>query len=282
MTTQILNGLVLGGLLYIVAVGLVLVFGLRRIVNFAHGSIFMIGAYVGFTVAAATNFWIGLVASAAVLAVLGAMLDTAVFKPLQNQDPLTTVLVTFGLLLVLEDGAQAIWGKEFRTAKVPDLLAGSVSIAGEDFPIYRLAVIASAALVATGLTTWLKYSRIGLYVRAASTDPVTTAVQGVNSNAVSVTVVAIGSALAGISGWIAAPLLAMSPSMGNNILIESFVVVVVGGLGSLFGAFIAALLIGQITAYSIVHVPWASTMLPFVLMVLVLAWRPTGFAGSRV
>lgn len=282
MLVQVLNGLVYGGLLYLVAVGLVLIFGLRRVVNFAHGSLFMIGAYVGFSAAALGNFWGAILAAVVVLAILGALLDVVVFRPLQRQDPIVTVLVTFGILLVLEDVAQSIWGKDFRTLPPPELLAGTVPILGSDFPTYRLLVIVVAAAVAAGLSLWLRFSRIGLFVRASSTDPVTTAVQGVNTDRVSIAVVALGTALAGLSGTIAAPLLAISPAMGGYILIESFIVVVIGGLGSFTGAFIAALVIGQIYNFGVVYVPWASTMFPFLLMVAVLIWRPTGIAGSRV
>jgi branched-chain amino acid transport system permease protein len=281
MIAQVLNGLVFGGLLYVVAVGLVLIFGLRRVVNFAHGSLFMIGAYVGFATAAFSNFWVGLIASVVVLATLGALLDVGVFRPLQRKDHLATVLVTFGLSMVLEDAAQTIWGRDFRTVPTPPLLDGSIKIAGEDFPIYRLAVILVAAVVALGLTFWLRSSRMGLYVRASSTDSVVTAIQGVNSNVVSLAVVALGAALAGLSGVIASPLLALAPSMGDSVAMQSFMIVVIGGLGSFSGAFFAALLIGQIYSFGAVYVPWAATMLPFVLMVVILAWRPTGFAGSR-
>jgi branched-chain amino acid transport system permease protein len=281
MIAQVLNGLVFGGLLYIVSVGLVLIFGLRRVVNFAHGSLFMLGAYVGFVVSTQGNFWLGLLAAVVVLGLLGGVLDVAVFRPLQGRDPLTTVLVTFGLSMILADFAQTVWGKEFHAVAVPDALASSVKIAGDDFPVYRLMVIVVAAAVAIGLSLWLRYSRIGLYVRASSVDPVTTAVQGVNTNVVSAAVFAVGAALAGLSGTIAAPLLALSPSMGDNIAIQSFMIVVIGGLGSFTGAFLAALVIGQIYSFGTVYLPWASTMLPFLLMVLVLAWRPTGFAGSR-
>jgi len=274
--------LVYGGLLYIVAVGLVLIFGLRRVVNFAHGSLFMLGAYVAFSAAALGNFWVALAAAVLVLAVLGVLLDVAVFRPLQRQDPIVTVLVTFGLLLVLEDFAQTVWGKAYRTMPIPDMLAGAVKIAGQDFPVYRLLVIVVAVLVAAALTLWLRYSRIGLFVRASSVDPVTTAVQGVNTNRVSLTVVAIGAGLAGLSGTIAAPLLAISPSMGGYILVESFIVIVIGGLGSFSGAFIAALVIGQIHNFGVVYVPWAATMIPFLLMVGVLVWRPGGLSGSHV
>jgi len=282
MLVQILNGLVYGGLLYIVSVGLVLIFGLRRIVNFAHGSLFMLGAYVGFSVAAMAGFWGAILAAAMVLALVGALLDIAILQPLQREDPIVTVLVTFGLLLILEDFAQFVWGKDFLKMPVPSMFSGSVLIFGESFPVYRLVVIAVAALVALGLSVWLRISKIGLYVRASSADPLTTAMQGVNTDRVSVIVVALGAALAGISGTVSAPLLALSPSMGSYILIESFIVVVVGGLGSFAGAFIAAIVIGQVHNLGLVYVPWAATMIPFLLMVAVLIWRPTGIAGSHV
>jgi branched-chain amino acid transport system permease protein len=282
MLVQILNGLVYGGLLYIVSVGLVLIFGLRRIVNFAHGSLFMLGAYVGFSVAAMAGFWSAMLAAAIALALVGALLDIAILQPLQREDPIVTVLVTFGLLLILEDFAQFVWGKDFLKMPVPSIFSGSVSVFGESFPVYRLVVIAVAALVALGLSVWLRVSKIGLYVRASSADPLTTAMQGVNTDRVSVIVVALGAALAGISGTVSAPLLAISPSMGSYILIESFIVVVVGGLGSFTGAFIAAIVIGQVHNLGLVYVPWAATMIPFLLMVAVLIWRPTGIAGSHV
>ncbi|NUB17176.1 branched-chain amino acid ABC transporter permease [Azospirillum brasilense] len=279
---QVLNGLVYGGLLFIVSVGLVLIFGLRRVVNFAHGSLFMIGAYVGFSIATVAGFWAGVLGAAVVLAVAGVLLDVSVFRPLRRQDPIATVLVTFGLLLILEDLAHSVWGKDTHTLPLPEMLAGSVDILGQPFPAYRLMGIAVAAAVGVGPALWLRFRRVGLVVRASSIDPVTTAVQGVNTDRVSALVVAVGTGLAGLSGTIAAPLLALSPSMGGSILIESFIVVVVGGLGSFSGALIAALAIGQIHNLGIIYVPWAATMVPFLLMVAVLVWRPTGFAGSHV
>lgn len=282
MLIQILNGLVYGGLLYILAVGLVLIFGLRRVVNFAHGGLFMVGSYVGFTVLSVAGFVPALIVAVLLLALLGVLLDMSVFRPLQRQDPIATVLVTFGILLVLENVVKSIWGKDFISVRPPPFLSGSVPIAGIDFPVYRLLVIAVAVLVAVGLTVWLRSSRIGLYVRASSVDPVTTAMQGVNTDRVSAIVVGIGAALAGLSGTIAAPLMALSPSMGSYILIDSFIVVVVGGLGSFSGAFVAALVIGQIQNFGVVYIPSVSSLIPFLLMVAVLIWRPTGLSGSRV
>lgn len=282
MFIQILNGLVYGGLLYIVAVGLVLIFGLRRVVNFAHGGLFMVGAYVGFTVAMYSNFWLAIVVSVLALAALGVLLDRFVFRPLQNENHIVTVLVTFGILLVLEDVVQTIWGKDFLSMATPPLLSGTVTIFDDIFPVYRLAVILVAAGVAVGLTLWLRYSRIGLFVRASSVDAETTAIQGVDTDKMSMIVVAVGTGLAGLSGTVAGPLLALSPAMGSFILIESFIVVVVGGLGSFSGAFLAAIVIGQIHNFAILYLPWAATMIPLILMVGVLIWRPTGVAGSHV
>lgn len=279
MLIHTLNGLVFGGLLYLVAVGLVLIFGLRQVVNFAHGSLFMVGAYVTYATVAVAGFWVGLLASTLVLAALGLLLDRTVFRQLQDQDPIVTVLVTFGLLLVLEDLVRTVWGRDNLTVAVPELLQGTVEIAGSVFPIYRLFVIAAAAAIGLALTLWLKTSRVGLYVRAFAADPVTTGMQGVDTERVSATVVAVGAGLAGLAGAIASPLLALSPSMGSTILIESFIVVVVGGFGSFSGAFVAALLIGQLQNFGIVYVPSISSMIPFLLMVAILIYRPTGLAG---
>lgn len=281
MLIQVLNGIVYGGLLYLLAVGLVLIFGLREVVNFAHGALFMIGAYIGFSVAATGYWWSGLLISVVAMALVGCVLDAAVFSTLRKQDHIVTVLVTFGILLILETVVTKVWGKAYLSYPVPPLLAGTVNIDGSPFPIYRLFVIAVSVAVAVSLSLWLRYTRTGLYIRAASTDARVTSMQGINVDRLSLIVVGLGTALAGLSGVVAGPLLSLSPTMGNYILIDSFIVVVIGGLGSFAGAFIAALLIGQIHNFGAVYLPWAATVLPFMLMVGILIWRPTGFAGSR-
>jgi len=281
MLIQVLNGVVYGGLLYLLAVGLVLIFGLREVVNFAHGALFMVGAYIGFSVAAAGYWWGGLVVSVVAMAIVGCALDATVFRALRRQDPMVTVLVTFGLLLILETFVTAVWGKAYLRYPMPALLSGTVNIAGSPFPVYRLFVIAVAVVVALSLTAWLRFTRIGLYVRAASTDARVASIQGVNVDRLSLIVVGLGTALAGLSGVVAGPLLTLSPTMGNYILIDSFIVVVIGGLGSFAGAFVAAILIGQIHNLGAICLPWAATILPFLLMVGILIWRPAGLAGSR-
>jgi len=281
MLIQVLNGIVYGGLLYLLAVGLVLIFGLREVVNFAHGALFMIGAYIGFGVAAMGYWWSGLLVSVFAMALVGCALDAAVFSTLRKHDHIVTVLVTFGILLILETVVTKVWGKAYLSYPVPPLLAGTVNIGGSPFPIYRLFVIAVSVAVAVSLSLWLRYTRTGLYIRAASTNARVTSMQGINVDRLSLIVVGLGTALAGLSGVVAGPLLSLSPTMGNYILIDSFIVVVIGGLGSFAGAFIAALLIGQIHNFGAVYLPWAATVLPFMLMVGILIWRPTGFAGSR-
>jgi branched-chain amino acid transport system permease protein len=281
MLIQALNGIVYGGLLYLLAVGLVLIFGLREVVNFAHGALFMIGAYIGFSVAAAGYWWGGLLVSVLAMAIIGCALDATVFRALRKHDHMVTVLVTFGLLLILETVVTTIWGKAYLRYPVPALLSGTIDIAGSPFPIYRLFVIGVSLVVALSLTAWLRFTRIGLYVRAASTDARVTSIQGINVDRLSLIVVGLGTALAGLSGVVAGPLLTLSPTMGNYILIDSFIVVVIGGLGSFAGAFAAALLIGQIHNFGAIYLPWAATILPFLLMVGILIWRPTGLAGSR-
>lgn len=281
LTINLFNGLVYGALLIVMCSGLALIYGLRRVVNFAHGSLYMLGAYLGYSLAMHSNFWVALLVAPAIMAVLGVLLDRYGFRLMQDRDPLSVVLVTFGLLLVIEDFVQTVWGKSNLSLPAPAALSMSVDILGTPVPAYRLGVIAVGAAVALGLSLWLRYSKAGLFVRAASTDPTTTAMQGVNTDLLSAGVVGLGTALAGLAGVVAAPFLSLSPSMSSDVIIDSFVVVVVGGLGSLAGAFIAAMVLGMVQALGAVYLPDESVLLPFVLMVAILIWKPAGFAGSR-
>jgi len=281
LTINLFNGLVYGALLIVMCSGLALIYGLRRVVNFAHGSLYMLGAYLGYTVATQSNFWVALLAVPAIMALVGVLLDRYGFRLLQDRDPLTVVLVTFGLLLVIEDFVQTVWGKSNLSVPAPAALEASIDLFGTPVPAYRIGVIVVGAAVALGLSLWLRHSKVGLFVRAASTDPVTTAMQGVNTDALSAGVVGLGTALAGLAGVVAAPFLSLSPSMSADVIIDSFVVVVIGGLGSLAGAFIAAMVLGMVQAIGAVYLPDAAVLLPFVLMVGILIWKPAGFAGSR-
>ena len=281
LTINLFNGLVYGALLIVMSSGLALIYGLRRVVNFAHGALYMLGAYIGFSVAQHSNFWVALLVVPLVMAGVGVLLDRYGFRLLQDREPLNVMLVTFGLLLILEDLVVFIWGKSNYSLFTPELLNFSVNLFGNDVPAYRIGVIVVGAVVALGLTLWLRFSRIGLFVRAASTDPVTTSMQGVNTDVLSAGVVGLGSALAGLAGVVAAPFLSLTPHMSSDVLIDSFVVVVIGGLGSLAGAFVAALLLGMMQAIGAVYLPEVSVLLPFIFMIAILVWKPSGLAGSR-
>ncbi len=281
LTINLFNGLVYGALLIVMCSGLALIYGLRRVVNFAHGALYMIGAYVGYTVATYSNFWLALVAAPAVMAVAGVLLDRYGFRLLQDREPLSVMLVTFGLALILEDLVSAVWGKANYSIFTPELLDFSINLLGHDLPAYRFGVIFVGAAVALGLTLWLRWSRMGLFVRAASTEPVTTSMQGVNTDVLSAGVVGLGAALAGLAGVVAGPFLSLSPHMSSDVLIDSFVVVVIGGLGSLVGAFIAALLLGMMQAIGAVYLPEMSALMPFIFMIAILIWKPSGLLGSR-
>lgn len=280
MLILVLNGLVYGSLLYVLSVGLVLIFGLRRVTNFAHGGLYMVGAYLGYAASTVGGFWFGLLVSMLGLSLLGVVIDRLIFRPLQDENPISTILVTFGLLLVLEDAVRTIFGKDFILMKTPPVLTGVVDLMGTPFPTYRLFVIAVAVVVAAVLASWLLKSRVGLYVRAASVDPVTTGIQGVDTERLGMLVVAIGTGLAGLAGVVSAPLLALSPSMGGNILIDCFIVVVTGGLTSFTGAFVAAMLIGQSHNFGVAYFPEVSSLVPLLIMVVVLIFRPEGLVKA--
>lgn len=281
LTINLFNGLVYGALLIVMCSGLALIYGLRRVVNFSHGALYMLGAYIGYSIAAHSNFWVALAVVPLVMGVIGVLLDRYGLRLLQDRDPLSVVLVTFGLLLIIEDVVHTTWGKGALSLGIPEALNTSVDLLGTTVPAYRIFVMGVGFLVAIGLSLWLRCSRVGLFVRAASTDPTTTAMQGVNTDALSAGVVGLGTALAGLAGVVAAPFLSLSPSMSADVLIDSFVVVVIGGLGSLAGAFVAALILGVAQAFGAVYLPDATVLLPFVLMVAVLIWKPAGLAGSR-
>jgi len=281
MFIHLFNGLVYGALLIVMCSGLALIFGLRRVINFAHGGLYMMGAYIGWTVSLHSNFWVALVAAPAVMGLLGVLIDRYGFRLLQDRDPLVVVLVTFGALLVIEDVVRSTWGSSNYSMDAPAALTYTVEMFGTPVPAYRIGVIVVGLAVALGLTLWLRYSKLGLFVRAASTDPTTTAMQGVNTDALSAMVVGVGTALAGLAGVVAAPFLSLSPSMSADIVLDSFVVVITGGLGSLAGAFIAAILLGLVQALGTVWLPGISVLLPFLIMAAVLLWRPSGIAGNR-
>lgn len=264
----------------VLASGLALIFGLRGIVNFAHGALYMLAAYVSYSLVA-YSFWLALVVTPLLFAAAGVLVDRLAIRPLAGRSDLEWVLLTFGVTLIIADVVQAVWGLTGRTIAAPAGLDGSVALLGVEYPAYRLFVIIAGLTVCSALALWLRRSTIGLHVRASSTDRAVAAVVGINVNRVSAVVVALGFGLAGLAGVLAGPYLSLSPNMGAEILVTTFIVVVVGGLGSLGGAMGAAILLGLLMSFTSANVPEIGPYVPYLLMFLVLLLKPTGLAGTR-
>lgn len=281
MIAQLLNGIALGSLYMVLSSGLAMIYGLRGVTNFAHGSLYMAGAYVAMSVSANVNFWVALIAAPLVLAIVGASLELVFFRNLQDRNHIEVGLVTFGLSMILERIIVLVWGEQTHTVSPPELLTGSMSILGASYPTYRIFLIIVALVMAAALVWWIRYTRTGLYVRAASRDVQAASVLGINVDRVSLIVVCVGGALAGLAGALAAPYISVSPTMGMQILITVLIVVVVGGAGSIGGAMVAGMLLGVLQTMGNIWVPALAALIPFAALVVVLLWRPQGIAGKK-
>jgi branched-chain amino acid transport system permease protein len=282
-TLQLLTGLSRAAILFIVASGLSLVFGALRVVNIAHGSFYMIGAFVSVTVVqwvdGFAGFLLAIAAGAAVVAVLSAAIEVVALRRLYEAEHLLQLLATFAFVLILADLVQFLWGERPRSVPQPSLVGGSVNLGGVVFPKYSLFLIGVAALLAVGL--WLLLSRTGLGrdIRAAVSDPEMLGMVGVNVPRLFTIVFALGGALAAIGGVLAAPQATARLGMDISIIVESFAVVIIGGLGSLVGTAVGALLVGLTFAFGIVFLPQAALAVVFLVMAAVLVWRPYGLFG---
>jgi branched-chain amino acid transport system permease protein len=279
---QLLNGLALGSLFMILSSGLAMIYGLRGVMNFAHGALYMGGAYLAYSVTQNVSFWAALAIVPAALAVAGAVLELVFFRHLQNRSHIEVGLITFGIALVLERGVVLYWGEETLPVRAPDILNGTTNVFGTTYPTYRLFIVAIAVVMAVGLVLWLRVSTTGLHIRAASQDVETSAILGINVDRVSLVVVCLGAAFAGLAGTLAAPYFSVHPGMGLAILINVLIVVVIGGVGSLGGAMLAGMALGLVQVMGTVYAPSVSALVPYIALVAVLVWRPTGFAGKRV
>jgi branched-chain amino acid transport system permease protein len=279
---QILNGVALGALLMILSSGLAMIYGLRGVMNFSHGALYMLGAYLAYAVSTKMSFWAALILAPLGLAVLGAALELGLLRRLQERSHIEVGLVTFGLALVIERVVVLVWGERTKAVDAPKAINGTASVLGTDYPTYRLFIILIAAVLAIALVVWLRRSRTGLHIRAASHDTETSSILGINTDRVSLVVVCLGAALAGLAGTLAAPYFGVQPGMGQAILITVLIVVVVGGIGSIAGAMIAGLGLGVIQIMGNVWVPSVSVLVPYALLIVVLLWRPTGLAGKRL
>ena len=279
---QLANALALASLLTILASGLALIFGLRDVMNFGHGALFMLGAYLGYSVSGFFNFWVALVIVPLMLGVVGVVFEYAALRPLQRRAHMDVALVTFGLALVLSQIIIKIWGTSPLQMDAPPSLAGSVDLFGQRYPAYRIFLIAVGFGTCVALAAWLKWTRSGMYVRAVSQQPMVARMMGVNTDRLSLLVVCLGTAFAGLAGVLAGPYLSVDPGMGGGILISCLIVVVIGGLGSIGGAIAAAVVYGLIQVLGTLLSPTLAVMAPYLLLFFVLLWRPQGVGRGRV
>ena len=279
---QVLNGIALGSLLMVLSSGLAMIYGLRGVTNFAHGALYMSGAYLAYTISDRFNFWLAILLVPLALAIVGVVLELVFFRPLQHRSHIELGLITFGLALISERLVVLIWGERTLSVDPPAGLTGTTSLLGVDYPTYRLSIIVVALVMAASLVLWLRNSRTGLHIRAASQDIETASIMGINVDKVSLIVVSLGAALAGLAGTLAAPYVSLDPNMGNAFLITVLIVVVVGGIGSIGGAMVAGMGLGVIQTIGVVWSPAFSVVVPYLALVVVLLWRPQGLAGKRV
>lgn len=280
---QLLNAVQYGMVLFLVASGLTLVFGILGVINLAHGAFYMLGAYLAYWIAAYSgSFLLALVGGVAIAFVLGLALEVVFVRRLYGRDHLAQVLLSFGLILMLDEVRLILFGKDVHAVAPPAMLAGAIQLTDNmSYPVYRLAICGFCLLVAAAIFLVIRYTKIGMVVRAGAENREMARVLGIPFDTVNRYVFAVGIALAALGGIVVSPISTVFPGMGDSMLILSFVVVVLGGIGSVAGAAIGALLIGLTDTFGKVFFPSISSILIYLLMAVVLLWRPNGILGRR-
>lgn len=283
---QFLSGLSRGMILFLLASGLSLIFGALRVLNFAHGSFYMLSAYLSYGIVSrldglpGINFWIAVALAPVAVGVLGGLVELTFFRRIYARELEYQLLLTYGLILVFSDVARFIWGEEYRSVSRPPALAGPVFVFGKPVPVYVMFLIAVSALVGVALWLLLYRTKLGRTIRAVVYDRHMVSALGINVPKMYSLVFALGCALAGLAGALMAPMGSITLGMDVDIIVECFVVVVVGGMGSILGALLGALLIGQLYAFGILIVPRAALAFVFLAMTVVLIVRPWGLLGK--
>lgn len=280
--SQFLIGMSLAANLFIIASGLTLIFGLLRVINFAHASMYALGAYFCFSAASIShNFWVGVAASVIVMMIIGAVLEISLLRRVYGHEHIYQLLLTFALILFLTDLEKIVWGPYPITTSLPPIFAGWVSIMGATVPKYSLFVIGVGLFVAMGLWSFLYKTKWGCFIRVAAFDREMTDALGVNVSRLYTVVFTIGAGLGGLGGAIASPNITIVPDMGMLVIIDCFAVIIIGGVGSLLGAGVGSLIIGLWGAIGLLIVPQFAMVFTFALMAIVLLIRPWGIFGER-
>jgi len=280
---QTLNGVQYGFLLFLVASGLTLIFGIMGVINLAHGSFYMIGAYLAFWLVRETgSFALALVLGLVVALAVGWLVERVLIRHLYARDHLYQVLLTYGLILIFNEGQRLIWGNDVHGVLIPSSLTGSIPLTeAQAYPIYRLFMSACCIAVAAGMYLLIQHTRLGMTIRAGASNREMVEALGLDIDRLFALVFSLGAALAAFAGMLSAPVSSVYPGMGEQILIYSFVVVVIGGIGSIKGALVGALLIGLADTFARVLLPQVSGLTIYALMAMVLVWRPLGLFGRR-
>jgi branched-chain amino acid transport system permease protein len=273
---QTINGVVTGMILALIASGLTLIFGIMDVVNFAHGELFMLGAYIGVVVLATTgNFWLALLIATLVVALLGAAIQIATLRPLLGRDPLTTILATFGVSLILQN--YALWQFGPVARKIQEPFTGHFTLFYLEYPWYRLVIAGLSAAIISGFWLFLKHGKYGIWIRATTQDRVMAQAMGIPVPLVHTAAFAIGAGMAAASGVLFGPLVGVNHTMGVDWVLKAFIVVVVGGMGNLGGSIAAAIFISLLEAYAAIWVsPAQAVIVSFIVLILTLLFRPTG------
>lgn len=276
-----INGVGLGALLLLTATGLNIIYGINRVINLAHGSLYALGAYFGFTlVGSGLSFLWALLLAPLIVAAVGIVIERLAIAPVRQRPMLYSLILTYGVMVLLDGLTKYVWGVQPHFIEIPRFLAGSVALGGVPYPSYRLFLLVATVLVMLGLMFLLDRTKIGITMRAASTIPEMVSVLGISMNVVHVTVFALGCVLAGIAGVIAGPLLTVYPMMGGEFLISCFVVLVIGGLGSLRGSVISAFLVGMVQTAGYVFITDYAMVVVYVMMAVILLFMPRGILGE--
>jgi branched-chain amino acid transport system permease protein len=280
---QLLNGLQYGLVLFLVAAGLTLVFGILRVINLAHGTFYMVGAYFAYAISAATGYFgLALAGGVAIAFLLGLVLENLFVRQLYGRDHLAQVLLSFGLILVIEEIRQVLFGKDVHSVEIPQIFRGSIQLTEvQSYPVYRLWVCLFCVAVAGLIFFVVHKTRLGMIIRAGAENQEMTRALGIPFNSLNRYVFAAGIALSALAGIVIAPISTVFPGMGDQMLILSFVIVVLGGIGSIAGAAIGAILVGLTDTFGKVFFPGAASMLIYFVMAVILVWRPNGILGRR-
>jgi branched-chain amino acid transport system permease protein len=278
---NVTNGLIIGAFYVLMALGLSLILNLSNVINFAHGGFLVVGGYIAYSLTPHVGFWGALLLSPLITAALGFLIERVLIRPLYGRDPLYSLLLTFGLAFIFEDGTRFIWGAQGLPVSIPPALAQPLSLDLFFITGYRVFMVAMVALAVTALFLVLRYTRAGVRIRAGTLDLETVAALGVNVRALRSLNFALGIFLAGLSGVLASGQLGLESTMGTGLLMPSFIAIIVGGVGSLTGTLLGGLLIGVASGVTTVFFPSASEAVMYVMMAIVLLVRPRGLLGEE-